>query len=481
MIQSEITKWLALSGLVLFAGCAKVPTEAGFGDVERVVSERTGKRVHWDQGSQADREVADVVRSMLRKELAADEAVQIALLNNQNLQATYEELGIAQAELVEAGLLKNPALTVEVRFPGRPKNPLELDLTQEFLTLLYLPMRKRAAGAAFEAAKLRVTNEVLHTAAKVKAAFYRAQGAEQLVDMRRSITQATEASFEAARRLHDAGNITDLTFAQERALHEQAKIDLARAEAEALDAREELNALMGAWGTDTRWTIAPRLPDLPQLEVQETGLESLAVSQRLDLAAARQEVDQAAQSLGLTRRTALFSEATVHAHYEREPEGDSTAGPGLELPLPIFNQGQPAIAAAQARLRQSQRRHAALAVEVRAQVRRARNRMIAARDRAAYYGRVVVPLRHEIVQQTQLQFNAMLVGIFQLLEAKKDEIDAGREYVEAITEYWVARAELEHAVGGRLKLAVPAPSAVPPPAPPATRPAGSDGHQQHQH
>jgi cobalt-zinc-cadmium efflux system outer membrane protein len=180
--------------------------------------------------------------------------------------------------------------------------------------------------------------------------------------------------------------------------------------------------------------------------------------------------------LGLTRSTALFPEVSIFAHFERDADGTKTLGPGVELPLPIFNQGQASVAAAQARLRQSQRRYAALAVEVRAEVRRARNRMAAARDRAEYYRLVVVPLRHQIVQQTQLQYNAMGVGVFQLLQARRDEIDAGREYVEVLTDYWVARSELQRAVGRRLTPPVSTSQATAP-SPPSDVPP----QQQHQH
>ena len=171
-------------------------------------------------------------------------------------------------------------------------------------------------------------------------------------------------------------------------------------------------------------------------------------------------------------------DANLFAHLERDADGTRTLGPGVEVPLPIFNQGQPALASAQARLRQSQRRYAALAVEVRAEVRRARSRMAAARDRAEYYRRVIVPIRRQIVEQTQLQYNAMLVGIFQLLQAKRDEIDAGREYVEALTDYWVARSELARAVGGRLTLRASSTQATAEPMP--TDALQQEPHQ-HQH
>jgi cobalt-zinc-cadmium efflux system outer membrane protein len=310
----------------------------------------------------------------------------------------------------------------------------------------------------------------------VKSAFYRAQAAAQLADVRRTVVRATDASYDASRRLHEAGNITDLELARERALHEQSKLDLARAEADALDAREELNARMGLWGPDTGWTLAPMLPDLPPDDPPAQGLESLAVSQRLDLAAARRQVEVAAGGLGITQSTALFSDANVFAHLERDSDGTQTLGPGIELPLPLFNQGQPAVAAAQARLRQSWGRYTALAVAVRAEVRRARNRMIAARARAEYYRRIVLPLRHQIVEQSQLQYNAMLTGVFELLQSRRDEIEAGREYVEALGDYWVARSELERAVGGRLAAGGAATQ-------PTTRPSGASGeddHQQHE-
>ena len=151
------TPFLVCAACTGVPGCASVPGDAGFADVRREIAERTGQEVRWNRGTAADREAADAVHRLLGDgELTADRAVRVALLDNQNLQATYEELGVAQSELVEAGLLRNPTLGFSVRFPRfqTPWFPYDLDVTQSFLELLTMPLRKRAAGAAFEAAKL---------------------------------------------------------------------------------------------------------------------------------------------------------------------------------------------------------------------------------------------------------------------------------------------------------------------------------------
>jgi cobalt-zinc-cadmium efflux system outer membrane protein len=435
---------------VLLAGCAKYPKNAGFNDVQQQVMQRSGLQVQWNRGTDADRQAAEAIHAFLQKELTADTAVQVALLNNQNLQAVYEGLGIAQAEVVEAGLLKNPTLSARLGIPRYVALPYQIDVTQDFLDLLFMPMRKRIAGAQFEAAKLRATDTVITTASQVKAGFYRAQGAAQMVEVRRNVAAVTDASWATAQKLHDAGNITDLVFANERAEQQKAHIELAKEDREALDAREELNGLMGLGGSEVNWKMSPRLPAPPAGEPDLRHAESLAVARRADIGAAREQVLANAESLGLSRSSAWLADAKIGVGVDQDVDGPFTVGPSVELPLPIFNQGQPAIAAAVSRLRQSQRQYFALTAEARTQVRRARNRMLADREMAEYYRSVFIPLQKQIVEQEQLQFNAMQVNLFELLMAKQAEIDAGRDYVQALQDYWVARAELERVTGGMI-------------------------------
>ena len=449
MTTRAASLFAALAGLLL-AGCATAQPDESFGGVQSAVLERTGRRVHWDRGSPADQDAAAAVRAMLSRELGPDDAVQVALLNNRNLQAVYEDLGVAQAEVVQAGLLRNPVFDADVKFlEGGGGHLIELSVVQDFLDVFFIPLRKRIAAHALEAAKLRVTGAALDLVGEVRQAYFAHVAAGQALDLRRTVAAATEASYDLASRLRAAGNITALDLANERALHEQAKLDLAAAESAALDTRERLNVLLGVWGPDTAWTTSARLADPPAEELPTDDVERRAVERSVELAAARHQVEAAARTLGLRHSLALLPEAEGGVAAEHESDGEWSVGPAFSLPIPLFDQGQATTAAARSELRRSRRRYYAKAVEVRSAARAARNRLLAARARAEYLRRVILPLRQEITRQTQLQYNAMLVGPFQLLQARQAEIEAGVQYVDSLREYWTARGALQQVESGR--------------------------------
>src|SRR5438552_1497931 len=443
----KLRKPFLLWGTVALAGCAHVDPNPAFQELANTVHLRTGKRVQWNRGGTDGAETQAAVASLLSRQLTAGSAVQVALLNNHKVQATYEELGIAQADLVEAGLLRNPIFTFERRLPGQA---LEMDVLKEFIDILLLPLRKRIAAAQFEAAKLRVGHEILNLSGEVRAAFYEHQGEQQLIDLRKTVAAATERSAESALRMHEAGNLKNLDLATAQASHAQAKIELAKAQSEATQSREKLNKLLGAFGEQTNWTVASRLPDLPGGEVSIPQLESRAIQQRLDLAAARQEFIALARSLGIARADAILQQTEIGGHYEREISGEYSIGPSVNVPIPIFNQGQAASARARAKLRQGQQRYLALATDIRSDVRAARDRMLLARQQVEYFKSTALPARTRVTEESQLEYNAMQIGPFQLLQAKQEEVKTGAESVEALRDYWVARAELEKAVGGSL-------------------------------
>jgi cobalt-zinc-cadmium efflux system outer membrane protein len=449
----------ALWGIALGAllvGCG-VPKEAGFPDVARAVGERTGYRIVWNRGGAADAEVARRVTALLQKPIGEREAVQIALLRNRRIQGTYEDLMIAQADLVQAGLLHNPVLSGSVRVPLEPGGVpnVELGVEHDFFDLLLIPARQRLAASAFEAAKLRVGGEVMTLAADVRVAYFMLQGAQQVALMRRTIAEAGEASIDLAQRQHDAGNISDLDFAGEQALYEQIRLDLARSQGEILGARERLIRLLGLFGAEVSFTLPATLPSVPAEDPALDHLEALALARRLDIAAAREEVQVSAHQLALASN-GRWLVGGVGLSFERDSSGGRVAGPSAHLELPLFDQKQALLARLSAELRQRQERLAALSIDARSEVREARGRVSSTRTVAVHYRTVVIPLRERIVALSQQNYDAMLLGVYQLLIAKQNEVNAYREYIEAVRDYWIARAELSRAIGGDLATAPPA-------------------------
>lgn len=467
----------------LLAGCTHLSQDRGFGGVRDVVAARTGLQVRWDQGTSADVEVAEGVREILSRPLAADDAVQIALLNNRRMQASYGRLGVAQANLVEAGLLENPAFHVRPRWPDRPPTGTNIELGVEwnFLQALMIPARKHLADIQYDGVRLGVTNEVLTFVGQVREAYYTMVAAEQLANVMRVVAEAAEASFELADRMSAAGNVSELDLEHHRVLYEEAKLEYARVQLESLDARERLNALMGLWGQQTAWSVPGQLPEIPPSESPLDHLESLAIANRLDLAEAGREVQALSAALGMTRNWRLFLFARLGIDSERDTNGQWVTGPELQIELPVFNQRQADIARLEAELRTSEDRLTALAIEIRSEVRALRTRLLLTRQVAERYQAVIVPTYQRIVQLSQEQYNFMLIGIFQVLDARKEEMRTYRDYVNQVRDYWITRTRLERAIGAHLTADAESPDSNNPERANATQtPASGQNHSNHE-
>ncbi len=429
------------------AGCSLNPRGA-FTDVESTVGRASGKRVSWIRSGQEAAAAHGAVQTLLSRPLTADSSAQIALLNNRDLQARFEEIGISYADYIQAGLPRNPSVLGHIDFSRQGPATL-FSVAQDLVSLLLLPARKKVAAAQLETTRKRIASEVLGLVAETKTAFYTLQARQQLLGRLRLIVETNQAGAEIAKRQHDAGNITDLDLANQAALYDQSRIDVAQTEAQIRSERERLNRLMGVWGQDTRWTIGNSLPEIPGHEISTARLEQIAVVQRLDLAMARANVDAIGMELAL-RSSTRFLPVRIDLGLEREKEPGSAPrlGPSVDLELPLFDFQQAAIARSEAQWRQAVNELQALAVDARSEIREARDLVLANRDLANYYGKILLPQRVQIVNQTQLQLNAMQVGPLDLLQAKERELDTERSYIDTWRDYWIAHTELERALWG---------------------------------
>lgn len=429
------------------------PKEPPLRPVEKAVADRTGVVVRWQQNAQARDEALAQVRALLKRPLSIKSAVQIALLNNRDLLATLEDVGVSAADLREAGMWKNPSIDLSVRFPDRPPSASDVEQSAVFdmLDLFMLPLRKRVAADQLAATQLRVAGEALRLVAEVKAEVYWLQGDAAMLAHRKTVVDVNAAALDLSQRQHEAGNITDLALSRQQATYNTARLALATAENEQREHREKLNRLLSLWGGDTAWKLAEGLPSLPEDDVPLRGLESLAVAQRLDLGAARAELDSVVRALGLTKSFRYVGALEFGVDTERNPDRSNVTGPTFRLELPIFNQGQARVAKGEAELRRAERKLEGLAIDIRSDVRALHDKLAALRETVRFYQKEIVPTQQAVAAGTLLHYNGMLVSNFEVFATRAEEADAEQKSIEALRDYWITRTELERVVGGNLR------------------------------
>jgi outer membrane protein TolC len=433
---------------LLLSGCATFSPDGGMDAVNRATQAKAGAATALLRTDEDRRALAEQLKTMLAQPLDADGAVRIALLNNRSLQATYWELGIAEADLVQAGRLQNPAFGYQHK-QGGGTTSIERSLAFNLMGLVTAPLATRIEGRLFEQAKLRVTAEALKVAADTRRAYYEAVAGAQAADYAKQVALAADAGAELAGRMRAAGNWSALDQAREQAFHAQAMADVARASQDATAARERLTRLLGLWGGDAQYRLPDRLPELPAAPSELADIEGTALRERPDVQAARREVDHTAASLGLVRSTRFINVLELGVVRERDGGEPARRGYELTLEVPLFDWGTARTRRAEAVYMQSVNRLAATAVDARSEAREAYLAWRTSYDLAKHYRDVVIPLRRQLADETLLRYNGMLVSTFELLADAREQAVAVAAAIDALKQYWIADAGLEAALGGR--------------------------------
>ncbi len=394
-----------------------------------------------------------LLKELLEKPLMADTAVQIALLNNQSLQAVLESWGIAKADFNKTRLPEKPVFGVSIRFPGEdePNNNTEFTVEQDFLSFVLFPLKSNLAGAELHKAELQITKEVLDLAFEVKSAFYEVQGDRTMLSMRKRVLEQAEASQELAKRQFEAGNINELNYTNERSLYQDTKLEYLKTEAELTFKKENLNRLMGFGGENPTWEIKEGLEEIQISEPPYEELLSLGMSKRLDLLIARKNVEALRSALSLNR-FGVLGHPEVGISTEKDVNGGRVTGPAIKTEVPIYDLGQTDVSRSGAQLKEAELRLKALENDVRSEIKQNRDRLFAVRAFVKEYRDSIIPIRQKINEETQKHYNYMLLGNYDLIRAKQNEILANKEYIDSLKEYWIARSSLEKAVSSKLIL-----------------------------
>jgi outer membrane protein, heavy metal efflux system len=440
---------LSVIALCFISGCTKVHRSDEL-FVSTSIERRLDKTVYWDKCNLQAEEIQCKIQGLLQQELTVDAAVQIALLNNPHIQAMYEEIGISQADLVDAGLFSNPVFDLFIRYPDR-KNLLpniEYSITQTFIDIFLVPLRVKVAKAELEVTTLKVTNEILDLAFDVEQTYYELQAAQKELSYIVPIVELTSIHSEIASRQKVVGNVNSLDFQQIQSRFLEAKLEIATIQNEVIRLTEKLNRLLGLC-QDTTWTISNSFPEIDYYGLPINDLECVAFRERLDLQSARFEIIRLGRKLGI-KQWWVYTNGHIGLGGERDPDGLNTIGPAFSGSIPIFNYGQADRLRIYAELRQAQDEMAALEITILSEVREAHKLLMNNLAIIQDYQNKIIPLQCKILESSEELYNVMGLGVDRLLENKRQELQAYRNYTLSLRNYWMARVLLNRALGGNL-------------------------------
>ena len=440
---------LIAAAVFAMAGCASLSNDARFSSVEQAVKERTGAETKWTRSDDDATTVGMRVKELLAKPLGPTEAVQIALLNNPGLQASYAEVGVAEADLVQASRWRGPTFSYARLRRGGVETEIERGVFFDVLGLLTIPLSTRASESRLQAAQQRAAGEALRVALDTRKAWFHAVAAQETARYMAQVKESAATSAELARRMAEVGNFPKLTHAREQAFYAETTAQLARARHNATATRERLARLTGLWGEQLSFELPDRLPELPK-SIREGGdLEAQAIAQRLDVQGARRDAESLARTLGLTKVTRFVNLLEVGILSKSQTDKDTQRGWEVEVGLPIFDFGGARVARAERLYMQAANRTIEAAVDARSEVRETYSAYRTAFDLAKHYRDEIVPLRKRISEEVLLRYNGMLISVFELLADSREQVTAVNAAIETLRDFWLAESDLQMALTGR--------------------------------
>lgn len=449
-----------MATLLLLAGCANFSPDQGMSPVAAMASGELDKDVVKVRDAHDAADVKARVDRLLARALSADDAVQIALVNNRGLQAAFNDLGVAEAQMVEAGLPPSPTFSLARLAVSGVVLEIERQVLQNVLGLITLPRRREIAEDRFRQAQLKAMEAVLRIAAETRRTYYRTVAAGQSVIVLKRAQLSAESLSDLAEKLGETGAMGRLSQAREHAFYADVSRQLAVARLRHRAERDRLARLMGLWSDDATFRLPDALPTFPRRPRTRDGIERDAVASRVDLQIARLELEALAKSYGLTRATRFINVLEVRGmsstewtkvtepELETETEKEKWRGVELEFQIPIYDFGEARTRGASEAYLAAVNRLADKAINVRGEAREAYTAYRGAYDIARIYRDKLMPLRNVISEEMLLQYNGMLADLFELLQDSRARIASNLETITAERDFWLAGVDVKVAVLG---------------------------------
>jgi cobalt-zinc-cadmium efflux system outer membrane protein len=380
----------------------------------------------------------------LNEKITEEQAVAIALWNNASLEVDLAQLGLARADLIDAGLLQNPTLWVLLPVGAKP---FELLLNGHIDAIFRRPRRIKAARLNMDAVAAGLVQNGLNLVRDVRLAHANLALAEQKAAIARSVAnlQAKIANDKGSRSGGNGG--VEYYSAQKEAIAAADRAEQLRHSAD-MD-RERLRYLMGLSG-DTTELHAVVNPVLPGMPLAWPALLDAAMSARPDLRAKEIAIEVAAAR---TRweRSRILGLLTAILSSKRVGQEGILSGPGFLVEAPILNRNQGRISRAEAEMACAAREYIALRHRIELEIRQVRISVVAALETAGRVRNGILPAAQQIAQLAEGSHENGEAPLLHKLEALRSLNDALTAEADSIATVRKTVAELERSIGRKIE------------------------------
>lgn len=433
-----------LFSALLLSACASTPTSNSSAQLEQQLSE------HFPAA-----QLSAPAPVIANKTLDLPGAIQTLLAQSPQVRIELAQLGIADAQRLQAELISNPHLSIGALKPedgGRWQ--LDVGLSQPLLELFTRPLRRQIAEDNLLSVQLRLQARLQKLIAQTGDAYYSAIAAQQHLQVQQQMLDATLARQQLANSLYRAGNMSENSFLyydnELRRVQQQVKKRERKAQ-------EKYLALLNMIGLNSSQKIKlpTKLPVLPTENFVQAELLTKANNDRLDIKIATQQLTQLENRRSLLHKQNGWRDMSIGINAEREFDGATNVGPELEFALPIFNRNQGKLAAIDA---QTAKAHAQLTqskLNADTEIAQALNQMQSAREQLDLIT-ASLQVAEKRVTLSNREVNFMLGSPFELLNIKRQQIQLAHDYTNELKNYWQARTQLELAIGRALPTSAPA-------------------------
>lgn len=443
-------KYIACCALFLISGCARVKITREFSDLKKTAHERTGIDISWQRHEKNQKKIQDEIKQQLATGISRDKAIGLALKNNADLQAAFEDLGIVKADLVQAGLYTNPHVESVFRF-SRKKTNIETNSAIQLADLWQVPIRKKVAKDALEITTFSILRSIIDTKAQAKMAYNACLYAHALLDATKEIAAKVKELRDRIyyRQLFGYTSDYDKYFAD--IMVGQWKLNVVEHQMAVNKAYIHLKRTLGIAISSEPIYLTDQLSYEPIALAPLSVLEIFTLDNRPEIIIARMRIRQAEHALSLEKAN-IFDDVSFGVSFERDFDNTKGVGPLFDISIPLFDPNQAQIARARFIIQKTRKELTVEKEVAQEEVQHSYIQLQALEEKVAVYKQDIIPASKQAIMYAEKYFNAMQLNMVVLLETQITLYEKKKALIGVYYDIEQTIAKLERTVGRKIDL-----------------------------